>query len=178
MSAKAKVGATICAAVLAVALQFTPPQEGRVKVVYRDVAGNLTACDGHTGPELELGQAFTDEECNELLAADLTTHYDRIARCLPLERMGINQQAAMLDLEFNTGAVCFSTLPRWWNAGDAARACATIESFYYAGWIRRPKTLGPADPGLRRDCRIAENGCRGIIRRRSAERALCERADS
>ncbi len=38
---------------------------------YRDPIGIVSACTGHTGPELRTGQTFTKEQCTEMLDVDL-----------------------------------------------------------------------------------------------------------
>ncbi len=165
MGWKARAGTSVGAIVLGLAAAFIPHREGTVLHTYRDVVGVLTACNGHTGPELKLGQQFTPEDCQAMLQADLEKHYDGIASCLPLETMTAHQQAAMLSLAFNVGvgSVCRSSLPGKWLAGNSQLACATIDSFVLVGG---------------KDCRIASSNCRGIVLRRAAERAMCEEPDS
>ncbi|EAX3609494.1 lysozyme, partial [Salmonella enterica] len=45
--------------------------EGRRYEPYRDVAGVLTICDGHTGKDIVPGKHYTDAECDALLNQDL-----------------------------------------------------------------------------------------------------------
>ncbi|EAQ6132113.1 lysozyme, partial [Salmonella enterica] len=45
--------------------------EGRRYEPYRDVAGVLTVCDGHTGKDIVSGKHYTDAECDALLNQDL-----------------------------------------------------------------------------------------------------------
>ena len=176
--------AAVAVAILIAATSIVKPFEGRVKKTYPDVVYGWrlpTACDGHTGLTpaglpLAAGQTFTDAECDEMRNADLTKTYDAMAPCFGDAKLSTNEWGAYLALGFNVGssAVCGSSIPRKVLAGQHAAACATIGEFVNAGWIRRPHTNGPTDPGLIRDCRVAGNNCGGIVRRRAAERALCE----
>lgn len=160
---KGKVAAGVAAAVVAAAIPIVSKFEGKVNRAYPDVVQGwklATVCYGHT-KGVQKGDVFTDSECEEFRNADLTSIYDDLADCLPIETMTINQQAAFLSLSYNGGArmVCVSSIPKKLKAGQFALACATISDFYKAGG---------------KDCRIAANNCSGIIRRRAAERALCE----
>lgn len=158
ISALALAGIAACATIVR-------PFEGEVRHTYPDVVLGWklpTACDGHTGPELHQGQTFTQAECDEMLSADLRKTYDAEAACMPVERLNANQLGAVLSLGFNigAGAVCRSSIPGKVRAGQFGAACATIGEFTRAGG---------------KDCRIAENNCSGIVRRRAAESALCAR---
>lgn len=52
--------------------------EGRRHEPYRDVAGVLTVCDGHTGKDILPGKHYTDAECDALLNKDLALVAARI----------------------------------------------------------------------------------------------------
>ncbi|WP_141124993.1 glycoside hydrolase family protein, partial [Salmonella enterica] len=52
--------------------------EGRRYEPYRDVAGVLTVCDGHTGRDIISGKHYTDAECDALLNKDLALVAARI----------------------------------------------------------------------------------------------------
>ena len=112
-----------------------------------------TACDGHTGPELRPGQAFTSAECDELRQADLRKTWDALEPCFGDARLSDDEAAAYLSLGFNVGAaaVCRSSITRLVRAGQRSAACNVIPEFNRAG--------GRVLPGL--------------VRRRAAERALC-----
>lgn len=145
----ASVGAC-CAAIL---VALVPQFEGTVKKTYRDPIGIITACTGHTGPELRMGQVFTDEQCTELTGDDLVTHAQGVQDCIT-EPLSDGELAADVSIAFNIGvnAFCNSTLARKQNAGDHAGACAEFSRWDKAG--------GKVLPGL--------------VKRRAAERRLCE----
>lgn len=152
MSWKAKFIAIVGAGAAALAMPLVQKYEGTVFSTYRDPVGIITACTGHTGPELKMGQTYTRQQCEEMLYKDLAKHADALS-CVraPLTD---GQRAAFLSFAFNVGddAFCRSTLVRKANAGDIDGACAELSRWTYAGGKQLP----------------------GLVRRRAAERQLCE----
>lgn len=153
MSWKEKLIAAIGGAAVALAVPLVQKYEGTVLRSYRDPVNVLTSCTGHTGPELRDGQTFTREQCEEMLYKDLAKHADALS-CVraPLTD---GQRAAFLSFAFNVGddAFCRSTLVRKANAGDIDGACAELSRWTFAGGKQLP----------------------GLVKRRAAERQLCER---
>jgi lysozyme len=145
------------AAVLALAALFVPTWEGDERVGYRDLAGIVTTCSGHTRTAI-LGRTYTEEECRLLLRRDLEEHAALIRPCVP-EGVPVESQAAFLSLAFNIGggAFCRSTVARRVKAGDLGGACEAI-----LAWDK-----------------VRVNGklvvVRGLQNRRKAERELCVR---
>lgn len=156
----AAVAGGLAAAALALATPFIAREEGTVLKGYRDPIGVVTACTGHTRTA-RLGRVYSPAECERLLREDVVDHAEAIAPCLP-EGLPVESQAAFLSFAFNVGApkFCASTMARKAFAGDLAGACAQLDRWVYAGG---------------RDCRLKGSNCGGIVRRRAAERALCER---
>ena len=146
---EAKIGAGAVALVLPVVVLY----EGTVLRSYVDPVGIVTACTGHTGPELRMGQTWTQEQCDQQLYADLLKHSDALD-CIKTP-MTDGQKAAFLSFSFNVGnqAFCRSTLAKKANQGDMIGACAELSRWTLAGG-------GKELPGL--------------VRRRAAERAMCE----
>ncbi|MGH8443897.1 MAG: lysozyme, partial [Solimonas sp.] len=120
---------------------------------YLDPTGIVTICNGHTGPDVQLGQQRSDAECEALAMQDLLAAHADVQRCIrtPLSEAERNAYA---DLAFNIGGArfCASTLVGKANAGDRAGACAELSRWDRAGGQR----------------------LLGLSRRRAAERALCE----
>lgn len=145
----AKIGAGAVALVLPVVLLY----EGTVHSTYRDPIGIVTACTGHTGPELRMGQRYTKEQCEAMLYGDLLKHADAL-NCIKTP-LADNQKAAFLSFAFNVGngAFCKSTLARKANAGDLMGACAELSRWVMAGGRE----------------------LQGLVNRRAAERQLCEK---
>ena len=145
----AKIGAGAVTMVLPVVLLY----EGTVHSTYKDPINKITACTGHTGPELRMGQTFTKEQCETMLYGDLLKHADAL-NCIKTP-LADNQKAAFLSFAFNVGngAFCKSTLARKANAGDLMGACAELSRWVMANGRELP----------------------GLVKRRAAERQLCEK---
>ena len=141
---------TICATVL---LACVPMFEGSPTTPYHDAVGVVSVCNGHTGPDVKMGQRYTKEQCQQLLVDDLVKHAAPVLKCTP----GIANQpyrlAAAVSFAYNVGttAYCNSTLAKKLNAGDP-NACAEFSRWTKAG--------GHVLPGL--------------VKRRAYERAMCE----
>ncbi|EBS4307265.1 lysozyme [Salmonella enterica subsp. enterica] len=108
--------------------------EGRRHEPYRDVAGVLTVCDGHTGKDIVPGKHYTDAECDALLNKDLALVAVRID---PLIKASIpnSERAALYSFAYNVGVGAFarSTLLKKLNTGDQAGACNELKRWTYAG---------------------------------------------
>ena len=145
----AKIGAGAVALVVPLVMLY----EGTVLQSYRDPIGIITACVGHTGPELRMGQRYTRQQCEDMLYGDLLKHAQALD-CIK-QPMTDGQKAAFLSFAFNVGnkAFCDSTLARKANAGDMPGACAELSRWTRAGGRELP----------------------GLVKRRAAERELCER---
>jgi len=145
----AKIGAGAVALVLPVVMLY----EGTVLRSYVDPVGIVTACTGHTGPELRMGQSYTKEQCEAMLYGDLLKHADALS-CIKTP-LADSQKAAFLSFAFNVGngAFCKSTLVRKANAGDLMGACAELSRWVMAGGRE----------------------LQGLVNRRAAERQLCEK---
>lgn len=81
--------------------------EGRRHEPYRDVAGVLTVCDGHTGKDILPGKHYTDAECDALLNKDLALVAARID---PLIKASIpnSERAALYSFAYNVGTGAFA----------------------------------------------------------------------
>lgn len=144
------------AAWLALCVAFTGTCEGLRTVAYRDVGGIPTACFGETHG-IRMGDTFTVEQCNTMLADKLARVYgpavDRcIVRELPPER-----KAAYTSFVYNVGRVpfCTGSVARYENAGDPQRACDALMLY------NKVRIAGQLVPWP------------GITNRRTKERQLC-----
>nr|WP_314710473.1 lysozyme [uncultured Comamonas sp.] len=152
MSNKVKLIAIIGTVAAGLVAPLVAKYEGTVLRTYRDPIGIITACTGHTGPELRMGQTFTRQQCEQMLYQDLVQHADALG-CIT-QPLTDGQRAAFLSFAFNVGegAFCKSTLVRKANAGDLQGACAELSRWTYAGGKQLP----------------------GLVQRRAAERQMCE----
>ena len=152
MNWKEKLIAAIGTGAVALAVPLVAKYEGTVLRSYRDPVGIVTSCTGHTGPELKIGQTYTRQQCEDMLYKDLAKHADALA-CVS-QPLTDGQRAAFVSFAFNVGegAFCGSTLVGKANAGDIDGACAELSRWTYAGGKQLP----------------------GLVKRRAAERQLCE----
>ena len=154
MTPRQKLITSIGASAAAIVTAFVAQHEGLRQWAYRDPVGVLTACYGHTGPDVQPSQTYTPAQCREMLERDLARHAQALA-CIhrPLTD---GQKAAFVSFAYNVGpqAFCGSSLVRKANAGDMAGACAELDKWVYAKGQRLP----------------------GLVKRRAAERAMCEGA--
>lgn len=141
------------AAIITLATGLVAYYEGYIPRTYSDPIGIPTACYGHTGPEVTPGREFTKAECRALLEGDLAKAYQAVIRCVSVP-LKAHEAAAFVSFTFNVGggAFCRSTLVRRVNRGELPAACAELDKWVYAGGIR----------------------LRGLVKRRAAERAMCE----
>ena len=150
---KRSLQATVGAGAAALLLSYVPKFEGVVLRGYKDPIGIVTACAGHTKTAV-LGRPYSPAECTALLDADLVEHAEGVLACTPGLRGQTYRLAAATSFAFNVGvaAYCRSTMARKFNAGDYAGACAEFSRWTYAGGRELP----------------------GLVKRRAAERAMCE----
>jgi lysozyme len=145
------------AAILAACAMVAVPvadHEGWVRIAYKDPAGIATGCAGHTGPEVKAGHVYTDQECMDLLTADLVKHGMEIDRCIKVP-VPPESRAAFTSFAFNVGSggFCRSTMAAKLNAGDLRGACAELPRWVFAKGRKLP----------------------GLVKRRADELALCMR---
>lgn len=150
---RAKLVAKIGAGATALAVPLVMLYEGYVPWVHRDPIGRLAACYGHDDQTMTPGKRFTAAECQAMLDQDLLKHAQALD-CIK-HPLTDGQKAAFVSFAFNVGnrAFCDSTLARKANAGDMPGACAELSRWTRAGGRELP----------------------GLVKRRAAERELCER---
>lgn len=146
LAALGATGAMVLAATVLI------PSEGYVDRVYPDPVQILTSCFGHTGPELRMGQRFTEAQCLNQLVSDLHKHDREMMREIDVP-IPDHVHAAFLSFCYNIGVskCAKSTAFRLLNENKIQSACNEMPRWVYA----RGKLL----PGL--------------VERRKKERALC-----
>jgi lysozyme len=163
---KAKTGATVAGAgAIACCVAFLPAWEGTDRVAKRDMIGTghpITYCHGQTDEfgKVKVGTRFTDEQCNDMLAASLPRYLVPLQKCVTVA-LPDKSMAALLDAAYNAGpaAVCRSPMVRLMNAGDVRGGCNAFQ-----GWYTRSD--GQVRKGL-----VARRS--GIGDGRKSERDLC-----
>lgn len=138
------------AAALALAIPLIMSFEGYRAKPYLDAVGVMTVCYGHTG-DVE-ARSYRQAQCHDLLNSDAGRHAQAVYTCTPGVIDHPYAFAAFTSLDFNTGRYCGSTMARMAAAGNYRDACAQLDRWVYAGGRKLP----------------------GLVRRRAAERKLCE----
>jgi lysozyme len=124
-------GISLSAAISGVFL--VAPSEGKVNHTYLDPVNILSSCYGHTGPELKLGQKFTDQQCLDQLADDLSEAEDGVEQEITVP-LNTYQKAALISFVYNVGqpALHRSTMRVLFNQGDYTDGCDQLLSWVYA----------------------------------------------
>ena len=139
-------------ATVLVAAPFVAVQEGVVLTSYADPVGIDTACVGETDEEVVgFKKLFSRDECIAVMGASLYAHAMQLEPCVKRD-IPRHQAAALLSFSYNVGVgnACNSTLMRKLNAGQPW--CAELGRWVYAKGIK----------------------LRGLVKRRAAERRMCE----
>ncbi|WP_440216300.1 lysozyme [Chromobacterium piscinae] len=108
--------------------------EGVRLAAYQDMVGVWTIGYGHTGPEVKAGMAITQQQADQLLAADLETFEAGVGRTVTVP-LNANQFSALVSFSYNLGLgnLRSSTLLRLLNQGDYAGAAAQFLRWNRAG---------------------------------------------
>ncbi|MTC77724.1 lysozyme [Providencia sp. wls1916] len=101
---------------------------------YKDVAGVLTVCYGHTGADIIPTKTYSESECLALLERDLNKVRKGVDPLIKVD-LDDNTRAAIYSFAYNvgTGAFARSTMLKKLNAGDIAGACNELKRWTYAG---------------------------------------------
>ena len=144
-------GVTVVAASL---MSFVALWEGDERTAYADrLAYNVpTVCNGHTGPDVKVGDVWTKAQCDAILIKNLEKHGTGLLKCVKVP-LNQNQFDALSSWTFNVGvgAACGSTLVKLLNQGQYTNACNQLPKWNKAGGRE----------------------VRGLTNRRMAERDLC-----
>lgn len=152
MSIKNKLLVYGLSSALATSGMFIAKHEGLILGTYLDPVGIITSCYGHTGTELKLGQKFSEDQCLEQLAKDLSKHNTEMSKHIKVP-LSAEEHAAYLSFTYNVGVGNFksSTLLKLLNKGQRTEACEQLTRWVFA----KGRKL------------------RGLVNRREDEKALC-----
>lgn len=152
MSVKNKLLALGLSSALATTGMFVAQHEGVVLGAYIDPVGIITSCYGHTGKELKLNQKFTESQCLDQLAEDLSKHDKEMIKYIKVP-VSDQEHAAYLSFSYNVGVGNFksSTLLKLLNKEKRVEACNQLTNWVFA----KGKKL------------------KGLVNRREEEKNLC-----
>ena len=110
------------------------PNEGKVNHTYLDPVNIITSCYGHTGPELKLGQNFSDLDCLNQLASDLGDTEKQVHSVIKVP-LTYYQEAALISFTYNVGVTNLrkSTLAKEFNSKQYDKGCKELLKWVYAG---------------------------------------------
>ena len=144
-----------------IAATLAMPFEGLYTHAYHDklAHGLPTVCYGMTSSDrpVKMTDVYTPEQCKIFLEEDLPKYWAQVFPCIHVATSD-HEKAAFTDAAYNVGskAICKSTAVRLLNAGDHRGGCQALSKFDMAsGQI-----------------------VKGLVRRRSAEIAVCETKDT
>jgi lysozyme len=125
--------------------------EGLRTTAYLDSVKIPTVCYGET-KGIHLGMKFTKDQCDAMFVSRLDEFATKVEACVK-RPMSDKTLVAFTSLSYNIGSAgfCNSSVVREYNKGNAKLACNKMEAFNKAGG------------------RVLL----GLVRRRSAESALC-----
>lgn len=134
---------------------LTTSSEGLRTKTYRDPVGIPTVCYGHTGPDVRMGQVYSQAQCDTILIQDIRKHQKAIigpGNCIRSAPLTLNQRDALTDFIINVGPskFCRSKLASRLAARDYRGAANEFPKWTYAGGKQLP----------------------GLVTRRTAERNL------
>ena len=152
MSVKNKLLAMGLSSALATTGMFVAQHEGLALGTYIDPVGIITSCYGHTGKELKLNQKFTESQCLDQLAEDLSKHDKEMIKYIKVP-VSDQEHAAYLSFSYNVGVGNFksSTLLKLLNKEKRVEACNQLTNWVFA----KGKKL------------------KGLVNRREEEKNLC-----
>ena len=148
---------SVCATV---SLGLVTHFEGLSYFGYRDPVGIPTKCYGDT-KGVTVGKRYTEAECKASLETQMADKAEGVLRCVPTIKDKPYVLAASISFAYNIGvsAFCRSTTAKRFNAGDYAGGCRAIQQ---------------ADNGKLQWITAQGKVLPGLIRRREAERKVCE----
>lgn len=131
--------------------------EGYSEAPYKDTGGVWTNGFGNT--IIEPTKKVTVTEALSQLKTNTKSFDDAIDKCVTYS-ITQGQHDAYVSFAYNVGinAFCKSTMARLANAGDKVGSCNQFDRWVYVAG---------------KDCRIKENNCAGIVKRRKEEKELC-----
>lgn len=163
---KGKIAIAAGGGALALALSFIGLLEGFGPEVspgvyrsYLDIAHVVTICNGHTGPDVHLGQTATEAQCAEFDEEDLGIAFSALDRYIDRpEELAPNVRAAGALFTLNVGSegLRTSSFRRLLNQRRIPEACNSLML-----WVKARVGGGPP------------RAVQGLINRRTFERKLC-----
>lgn len=128
-------GATLVAVAVAAILPNIQQEEGTKNVPYKDIAGVLTVCTGHTGPDVVPNKFYPADQCAQLTQQDLNKAASGVLKYTPTLRYHPLQLASAISFSYNVGIGAYgnSSVAKDFNNGEFKTACKDMLKYTYAG---------------------------------------------
>lgn len=141
----------------AAGLLLIATHEGFSHKPYKDTGGVIT--NGFGNATITPNKSVTVIEALGDLKENTSTAGQAVSRCVTAP-MTQGQYDAYVSIAFNVGtnAFCKSTMAKLANANNKVASCNQFDRWVYVAG---------------KDCRIKENNCSGIVKRRKDEKELC-----
>lgn len=134
-----KVGGAAFAATIACCVPLTTKWEGVWLTAKPDrlAHGIPTVCFGET-EGVKIGDTYTLEQCQRMLANKLPRYLMEIDRCIKVP-VSNRTRASFLDASYNvgSGAICKSTAMKLLNLGNDVKACEALRPFNHSAGVYR-----------------------------------------
>lgn len=128
------VSAAIMTIVMGIVVPNIKNLEGTKYTPYRDIAGVLTVCSGHTGPDVVINQTYTDQQCTGLTEQDAEKAAAGVLKVSPHLIYHPMQLASAISFSYNVGVGTYkdSSVSRDFNSGNFILACNDLMKYVYA----------------------------------------------
>lgn len=105
--------------------------EGNKAIPYKDIAGILTVCRGHTGPDVVVKKVYSPQECDELTKKDINIAVSGVLKYSPHLLWHPMQLVAATSLSYNVGVGTYSqsSVAREFNAGNFQKGCEALKLY-------------------------------------------------
>lgn len=155
-----RVGALLGASVASLAAGLIIHFEGNILQGYLDPSGIPTKCVGDT-TEVIVGKSYSDAECMASLEEQIFKHAKPVLECTPQLKNQVFQLSAAISFAYNIGvsAYCKSDAARYFRQYDFKNGC---------------RSLNTSDTGKPQWITSKGKVLPGLVKRRAAERQLCE----
>lgn len=127
----AGVGAALMGVVVTQSLPVIDRWEGNKAIPYKDIAGVLTVCRGHTGPDVVVKKVYKPEECDELTKKDINIAVAGVLKYSPHLLWHPMQLVAATSFSYNlgTGTYSKSSVAREFNNGNFQGGCNALKLY-------------------------------------------------
>lgn len=130
----AGAGASLMAIVMTTAVPNIQGFEGTHLAPYRDIAGVLTVCTGHTGPDVVVGKVYTKEDCNSLTSTDAQKAAAGVLKVSPQLIYHPIVLASAVSFSYNVGVGTYdkSSVAADFNRGNFVAGCKDLLKYTYS----------------------------------------------